>query len=98
MILLANQINHQAMTPIADVFMLSIDAKLDYDTLKKITATGHSRVPVYEEIALPPTGDAESSKWIAEKPRMVKRIIGVFLVKHCVLLDPKGSFTQLVDR
>ncbi|KAF7428473.1 hypothetical protein PC9H_007697 [Pleurotus ostreatus] len=88
---LQEKVVRQAMTPIADVFMLSIDAKLDYDTLKKITATGHSRVPVYEEIALPPTGDAESSKWIAEKPRMVKRIIGVFLVKHCVLLDPKEA-------
>ncbi|KAF9495347.1 DUF21-domain-containing protein [Pleurotus eryngii] len=88
---LQEKVVRQAMTPIADVFMLSIDSKLDYDTLKKITATGHSRVPVYEEIALPPPSDAESSKWIAEKPRMVKRIIGVFLVKHCVLLDPKEA-------
>lgn len=41
------------MTPIADVFMLSIDSVLDYDTMKKICDTGHSRVPVYEEIEIP---------------------------------------------
>ena len=41
------------MTPIEDVFMLSIDAKLDYETLRKICLTGHSRVPVYEEVEVP---------------------------------------------
>ena len=41
------------MTPIEDVFMLSIDAKLDYETLRRICLTGHSRVPVYEEIEVP---------------------------------------------
>lgn len=33
--------------------MLSIDSKLDYDLLKKICLTGHSRVPVYEEVEVP---------------------------------------------
>ena len=41
------------MTPIENVFMLSIDAKLDYETLRQICLTGHSRVPVYEEIEVP---------------------------------------------
>lgn len=41
------------MTPIEDVFMLGIDARLDYDTLRKICLTGHSRIPVYEEVDLP---------------------------------------------
>ncbi|KAG1734591.1 hypothetical protein EDB19DRAFT_1726705 [Suillus lakei] len=39
-----------AMTPIDNVFMLSIDSKLDYALMKKICLTGHSRVPVYEEV------------------------------------------------
>jgi metal transporter CNNM len=65
------------MTPISDVFMLSIDSLLDYDLLKKICLTGHSRVPVFEEF------DVNGNK--------VKKIVGILLVKQCVLLDPKGA-------
>ena len=36
-----------------DVFMLSVNSKLDYETLQEICATGHSRVPVYEEVEVP---------------------------------------------
>ena len=50
---LQEKVVRQAMTPIEDVFMLSIDARLDYETLRKICLTGHSRVPVYEEIEVP---------------------------------------------
>ncbi|KAK0486046.1 DUF21-domain-containing protein [Armillaria novae-zelandiae] len=73
----------QAMTPISDVFMLSIDAQLDYELLIKIVHTGHSRVPVYEEVDLPPAASPEG------KSQRVKKIIGILLVKQCVLLDPK---------
>lgn len=73
----------QAMTPISDVFMLSIDAQLNYDLLTKIVNTGHSRVPVYEEVDLPPAASPEG------KSQRVKKIIGILLVKQCVLLDPK---------
>lgn len=80
------------MTPINDVFMLSIDSKLDYDLLKKICQTGHSRVPVYEEIDVPISSlggtDDGSTK---ERTKRLKKILGILLVKHCVLLDPKGS-------
>jgi metal transporter CNNM len=41
------------MTLISDVFTLSIGSQLDYALLKKICLTGHSRVPVYEEIDIP---------------------------------------------
>lgn len=47
------QVVKQAMTPIDQVFMLSIDAKLDYETLRRICLTGHSRIPVYEEVEVP---------------------------------------------
>lgn len=86
------------MTPISDVFMLSIDSKLDYSLLKKICQTGHSRVPVYEEIEVPVSvvagGDENDTHGHKPKERMqkVKKIIGILLVKQCVLLDPKGVY------
>ena len=49
---LQEKVVKQAMTSIEDVFMLSIDAKLDYETLRRICLTGHSRIPVYEEIEM----------------------------------------------
>ena len=65
--------------------MLSVDAKLDYELLRKICETGHSRVPVYEEVEVPmPPHDS------GPRTRKVKKILGILLVKQCVLLDPKG--------
>lgn len=64
------------MTPIENVFMLSINANLDYETLRKVCFTGHSRVPVYEEIELPvPNGQSVKAK----------KIVGVLLVKQVCL-------------
>ncbi|KAF9220570.1 DUF21-domain-containing protein [Gyrodon lividus] len=80
---LQEKVVKQAMTPIQDVFMLSIESKLDYETMKKICLTGHSRVPVYEEVDI-----AVDSSGRLEK---VKKIIGILLVKQCVLLDPKDA-------
>lgn len=68
------------MTPIDHVFMLSIDLKLDYDTMRKICMTGHSRVPVYEEVEV-----AVDSSSRLEK---VKKIVGILLVKHVRCLVP----------
>ena len=62
------------MTPIENVFMLSIDSKLDYALMKKICLTGHSRVPVYEEIEIPVGASSRIEK--------VKKIIGILLVKQ----------------
>ena len=61
------------MTKIENVFMLSIDAKLDYETLRKVCATGHSRIPVYEEVEIP-APDGQNAK--------AKKIVGVLLVKQ----------------
>ncbi|KAJ3562519.1 hypothetical protein NP233_g9515 [Leucocoprinus birnbaumii] len=106
---LQEKVVRQAMTPIDDVFMLSIDSKLDYELLNKICQTGHSRVPVYEEVEVPlaaiPLGSGVSSSAIVNSTgsahghggqgnqRMVKvkKIIGVLLVKQCVLLDPRDA-------
>ncbi|KAL5480374.1 hypothetical protein ACEPAI_1644 [Sanghuangporus weigelae] len=100
-----------AMTPISRVFMLHIDAKLDYDTLRRICATGHSRIPVYEEVELTvpmhvaitagEMGFGDGSQVPAHAKKSIdgeslvktkaKKIIGVLLVKHCVLLDPEDA-------
>ncbi|KAF7969105.1 hypothetical protein HWV62_28310 [Athelia sp. TMB] len=92
----------QAMTPIRDVFMLHIDSKLDYELLKKICQTGHSRVPVYEEVDVPapispakaPGGRMKVGKDAGKsipKAEKAKKIVGILLVKQCVLLDPKDA-------
>jgi len=82
------------MTPINDVFMLSINSKLDYETLRKICATGHSRVPVYEEVEVPASGVIEARNKAGsaiatlpnldgkERTMVVKRVIGILLVKQ----------------
>ena len=72
--------------------MLSIDSKLDYEMLRKICATGHSRVPVYEEVEVPTSGVIEArnragphitaTPTLDRNKMMVKRIIGVLLVKQ----------------
>jgi metal transporter CNNM len=36
------------MTPLANVFMLKADEKLNFETIAKIFKTGYSRIPVYE--------------------------------------------------
>ncbi|KAG6841651.1 hypothetical protein C0991_008636 [Blastosporella zonata] len=84
---LQEKVVKQAMTPIKDVFMLSIEAKLDYDLLKKIVQTGHSRVPVYEEVDVP----ISTTGTLSNHTQKMKKILGILLVKQCVLLDPKDA-------
>ena len=87
---LQEKVVKQAMTPIDKVFMLNYDCKLDYDTMKRIADTGHSRVPVYEEIEVPVTASdpEESGTWTPDtknlplKTQKVKKIVGVLLVKQ----------------
>lgn len=40
----------QAMTPIEQVHMLPLTARLDYQTLERIVRSGHSRIPVYQDV------------------------------------------------
>ncbi|KAF8804197.1 DUF21-domain-containing protein [Phlegmacium glaucopus] len=96
---LQEKVVKQAMTPIRDVFMLSIDSQLDYALLKKICLTGHSRVPVYEEVDVPISVTMSDENLFEGVPRedrqqrtqKVKKIVGILLVKQCVLLDPKDA-------
>ncbi|CCL98475.1 uncharacterized protein FIBRA_00473 [Fibroporia radiculosa] len=99
----------QAMTSIENVFMLSIDARLDYETLRQICLTGHSRIPVYEEVEIPAprlvtgtlagkdtpgtsaNGTGSGSNATSSQIIKAKKIVGILLVKQCVLLDPKDA-------
>ncbi|KAF8530139.1 hypothetical protein BU17DRAFT_22833, partial [Hysterangium stoloniferum] len=77
---LQEKVVKDAMTPIENIFMLPIDARLDYETLRRVCESGHSRVPVYEEVEVKVGGTA-----------VAKKILGILLVKQCVLLDPKDE-------
>lgn len=68
------------MTPISEVFMLPIEAKLDYATLAEVVKRGHSRVPVYEIRELG-----------GEKFR---KILGILLVKQVYIGVPSLNFLQ----
>ncbi|KZT33117.1 DUF21-domain-containing protein [Sistotremastrum suecicum HHB10207 ss-3] len=81
---LQEKVVQDAMSPINRVFMLSRDAVLDYATLTEIHKTGHSRIPVFEEISIPVPGKPL-------KTEKTKKIIGILLVKQCVLLDPEDA-------
>ncbi|KAK7461004.1 hypothetical protein VKT23_008931 [Stygiomarasmius scandens] len=89
---LQEKVVSQAMTPLEQVFMLDIESKLDYALLKKIVESGHSRVPVYELVDAPLTVSLDGTSRNAEKKtQKAKKIIGILLVKQCVLLDPKDA-------
>ena len=88
---LQEKVVRQAMTPIDNVFMLNVDCKLDYDTMKKISDTGHSRVPVYEEIDAPLLNENLESPMKGSAMTKAKKIVGLLLVKQCLMLDPKGA-------
>jgi metal transporter CNNM len=88
------------MTPINKVFVLSIDSKLDRELLKKVCMTGRSSVPVYEEVDVPIQQGKKNHHHHhhhhnnnGEKVHKVMKIVGILLIKQCVLLDPKGALS-----
>lgn len=44
------KVAEEAMTPIDRVVMIPFTARLDYETLEHIVNSGHSRIPVYQDI------------------------------------------------
>ncbi|KAI0743884.1 hypothetical protein C8Q80DRAFT_1183738 [Daedaleopsis nitida] len=99
---LQEKVVQQAMTRLDKTFMLSIDAKLDFDTMKRIGDTGHSRVPIYEEVDVPvvpahlssaagTVTPTKPSGFFPDSVKKVKKIVGVLLVKQLLLLDPKDA-------
>ncbi|KAK7685805.1 hypothetical protein QCA50_011151 [Cerrena zonata] len=92
---LQEKVVQQSMTPSHEVFMLSINDKLDRDTMKRIYESGHSRVPIYDEVDVQViTEDEEAKKLDPEMPMKtakVKKIVGLLLVKQCLMLNPQDA-------
>ncbi|KAJ4489099.1 hypothetical protein C8R41DRAFT_835892 [Lentinula lateritia] len=88
---LQEKVVSQAMTPLSSVFMLSIDAELNFDLLKKIVKTGHSRIPVYEEVDILVSVKTVEVGQSGPSIQKVQKIIGILLVKQCVLLNPNDA-------
>ena len=40
----------QVMTPLSDVFSLPMNAVLDFETMTRVVESGHSRIPVTEQV------------------------------------------------
>lgn len=93
---LARKTVKDSMTPIEQVFMLPIEAKLDYETLGHVVKSGHSRIPVYQMVEVPDI-DLSTPPIGPTKTKMVKKVLGSLLVKSCVLLDPEGESTRVCD-
>ncbi|MBW0539741.1 hypothetical protein O181_079456 [Austropuccinia psidii MF-1] len=66
-----------SMTPLDRCFMLHIDTQLNYETMTAILASGHSRVPIYENTLY------------SGKPG--RKIIGALLTKQLILIDPQDG-------
>ncbi|KAI0342132.1 DUF21-domain-containing protein [Trametopsis cervina] len=88
---LQEKVVRQAMTPIDKVFMLNINCNLDTETMRKISDTGHSRVPVYEEVDVAVLNDDGDSTTKGGEMVKAKKIVGLLLVKQCLMLDPKEA-------
>ena len=99
------QVVRQAMTPIEKVFMLSIDSKLDHETMQNIYDTGHSRVPVYEDIEVPVVSAAEaqapntatSTANLPLRTTAARKIVGILLVKQVWPLSSLRPASYLTD-
>lgn len=76
---LQERVVRDAMTPLEQCFMLNVDTQLDYETLGSVLASGHSRIPVYEDVINPDT---------PHLPR--RKILGALLTKQLILIDPEG--------
>ncbi|KAF9236790.1 hypothetical protein BU15DRAFT_88995 [Melanogaster broomeanus] len=93
---LQEKVVKQAMTPIQSVFMLSIESKLDYETMKKICLTGHSRVPVYEEVEIAIDASGRLEKHRFQEGRSHMAIVSRFSVEKAASVKKvaKRSLTQ----
>lgn len=74
---LQERVVEESMTSLNNCFMLNVDTQLNYGTMSDILASGHSRIPVYEDVILP-SGSS-------------RKIVGALLTKQLILIDPEDG-------
>lgn len=79
------------MTPMSKCFMLDVESRLDYETLGRVMQSGHSRIPVYEELPLQEPEATNDVFGKGGKPLTRRKILGVLLTKQLILIDPEGA-------
>lgn len=81
------------MTKWEEAFILSVNSKLDFETLELIFKSGHSRIPVYDD--RPWCGaqrhNSETSMPSAGDDKRKKTVVGLLFVKDLILLDPEDE-------
>ncbi|KAK9457842.1 hypothetical protein V1511DRAFT_507938 [Dipodascopsis uninucleata] len=91
-----NKIVRSAMTRIHDVFMLDIDTILTEDVIKTIISHGHSRIPIYENLAADYKGyisNVFSDAYCKLEQR--HRLIGCILMKSLLTVELGTPIRQL---
>ncbi|KAA1063859.1 hypothetical protein PGT21_026854 [Puccinia graminis f. sp. tritici] len=74
---LQERVVQDSMTALDHCFMLNIDTQLNYKTMSAILTSGHSRIPVYENV-ITPSGTG-------------RKIVGALLTKQLILIDPEDG-------
>ncbi|EHS64396.1 uncharacterized protein PGTG_22227 [Puccinia graminis f. sp. tritici CRL 75-36-700-3] len=81
---LQERVVQDLMNALDHCFMLNIDTQLNYKTMSAILTSGHSRIPVYENV-ITPSGTG-------------RKIVGALLTKQLILIDPSLVAYPPLDR
>jgi len=80
------------MTKWEDAFILSVNSKLDFETLELIFKSGHSRIPIWQNMSGTQRHNSESSiPHAGARHTEYKTVVGLLFVKDLILLDPEDE-------
>ena len=86
----------QVCVPLSSVFMLSNDARLDFDTLASMLAVGHSRIPVYDGERHNVTGILLVKRLIVISPED-RRLIRSLSLRRPLFIHPSLSLFDALN-
>lgn len=93
---LASKTVTEVMIPMKDVYMLELDTELSPDTLARMLAYGHSRIPVYERHKSNIVGLLLVKKLIVLDPDD-RRPIRDLMLRKPILVSPKESCYAILN-